>query len=187
MPVLNAEELLHLGLHATNHNDPDKALEYLKRCLDLEPANAGAMYLLGANYAQIGMYDRAQEVLQQSIDLQPTQYTAVFQLGLLHLTRGNPDAARDVWSGLDALGDEHFLYLFKSALLALADDDFFSCLDLIDRGLAANTANEALNNDMRNVRLQAAELLEGGAGPVDEAAVNHFKLSGYHQTENKKR
>ena len=186
MPVLDAEELLHLGLHATKNNDPQGAIEHLKRCIEADPLHSRAMYLLGALYAQIGMYDRASNHLRQAVELNPQEFTAIFQLGLLHLTSGEAGQAASVWSALDALDGQHFLYLFKSGMLALAADRFAECIDLLDRGIAANTANDALNDDMRRVRAAAAAALAGGAAAEDaEASANHIVLSGYQQAQNK--
>lgn len=191
MPGLDADELFHLGLHALRNDNPEDAIKRLKECLDLNPADARATYLLGATYAQVGMYDRARELLQQSILLNPQEYTAVFQLGLLYLTSGDVARGRETWEQLDTLGSEHFLHLFKSAMLALAEDDFERCVALIDRGMASNTANEALNRDMQQVRTAAVAALgeNGGAeavGSTADNAASHFALSGYQQMSEKK-
>jgi len=186
MPVFDAEELLHLGLHATKNNDPQSAIEHFKRCLDTEPGNAKATYLLGAVYAQLGMYDRAKEFLQQAVNLNPLEYTAVFQLGLLHLTSGDVIAARAAWGGLDELSAQHYLHLFKSGMLALAEDRFADCVQLLEQGIADNTVNAALNDDMRKVQT-AARAADGTAPPADEtvAVASHLVLSGYQQAQPK--
>jgi tetratricopeptide (TPR) repeat protein len=190
MSGLDAEELFHLGLHALRNDDPHQAIKSLKQCLELNPSDAKATYLLGATYAQVAMYDRAKELLQQAVLLNPQEYTAVFQLGLLHLTSGDVETSRQVWEGLDELGAEHFLHLFKSAMLALVVDDFAHCIELIDAGIRANTSNDALNNDMLKVKESAAAALanNGNAAPDGEgtAAANHFALSGYQQMSDKK-
>jgi tetratricopeptide (TPR) repeat protein len=190
MPGLDAEELLHLGLHALRNNDPHEAIKSLKQCLDLNPTDAKATYLLGATYAQVAMYDRAKQLLQQAVLLNPQEYTAVFQLGLLHLTSGDVETSRQVWEGLDELGAEHYLHLFKSAMLALVVDDFARCIELIEAGVRANSANDALNGDMLKVKESAAEAManNAGAAPAGEgtAAANHFALSGYQQMTDKK-
>lgn len=189
MPGLDAEELFHLGLHALRNDDPHEAIECLKQCLDMKPADARAAYLLGATYAQIGMYDRAKESLQQSVLLNPDEHTAVFQLGLLHLTSGDVELGRSTWERLDKLGSEHFLHLFKSAMLALVADDFARCVALIDAGVQANSGNEALNGDMLKVRDSAIAALaeNGGAEPASaEVSASHFALSGYQQMSDKK-
>jgi tetratricopeptide (TPR) repeat protein len=188
MSGLDAEELFHLGLHSLRNNDPHEAINCLKQCLDVDPNNGKATYLLGATYAQVGMYDRAKQFMQQAVALNPQEYTAIFQLGLLHLTSGDVELGRTTWEGLDELGSENFLHLFKSAMLALVADDFAQCVALIDAGVAANTANEALNNDMLRVKASAVAALAEKAGVVetDNASAQHFALSGYQQMSDKK-
>jgi lipopolysaccharide biosynthesis regulator YciM len=155
MTSLDAGELLHLGLHASQHDEPGKAIEYLKQCLDLEPQNASATYMLGALYAQIGLYDRAKETLAKAVGLEGTPVTAVFQLGLLHLTSGDVAVAASVWQRLDGLSEDNFLNLFRKGLLALAEDDFAGCVTSLQKGIAANQLNEALNDDMRRLAVSA--------------------------------
>jgi tetratricopeptide (TPR) repeat protein len=188
MTGLDANELFHLGLHALRNDDPHEAIDCLKQCVDIDPGNSKATYLLGATYAQIGMYDRAKQVMQQAVELNAQEYTAVFQLGLLHLTSGDAELGRTTWESLDELGSEHFLHLFKSAMLALVADEFAQCIDLIDRGIAANTVNEALNRDMEKVRTSAATALEEKAGTTETEtpSAQHFALSGYQQMSDKK-
>lgn len=189
MSGLDSEELFHLGLHALRSDDPHEAIKCLKQCLEIEPSHAKATYLLGATYAQVGIYDRAKELLVQTIELNPEEYAALFQLGLLHLTSGEVDLARDTWAGLDVLGSEHCLYLFKSAMLALVVDDFARCVALIDSGIAANTVNEPLNNDMLQVKASAISAMtptiDAPLSP-DGGSAGHVALSGYQQTRDKK-
>lgn len=187
MSGLDAQELLHLGLHATQNDDTTQAIECLKRCIELEPANSRAMYLLGALYAQIGMYDRARENLVSAVALDPGQHTAVFQLGLLHLTSGEVSNAEAAWRGLDTLAADHFLNLFRRGLLALAADDFTASAELLGQGIEANTENEALNNDMRAMRAsaEAASQRQGtlisGAREHTSDGDGHHLLGAYRQ------
>lgn len=186
MPVLDAEELLHLGLHALQKHDPHGAIENLKRCLEVDPVNAKAIYLLGAVYAQIGLYDRAKDSLQQAVTLNPQEYTAVFQLGLLHLTSGDVELARSAWTGLNGLDEQHFLRLFARGLSALVDDDFAGCIDYLERGIAANVVNPALNNDMKQMKVSVEAALANTA-PGSDATTDvsgHLVLSGYRQAQN---
>ena len=188
MPKLDAEELLHLGLRATQNDNPEGAIEYFKQCLAQSPDHPQATYLLGAVYAQIGMYDRARDFLQSAITINPHEFTGIFQLGLLHLTSGDVDSARRVWDSLNVLADDHPLYLFKSAMLCMVIDDFSQCIDLIERGLRANTVNDSLNDDMRRV-LTTVEALKAEAKTEDSAesaaGTSHLVLSGYQQAQQK--
>lgn len=186
---LTAQELFQLGLHATQHADPYTAISYLSQSVELEPLNPKVTYLLGAVYAQVGLYDRARDLLHKAIELNPTEYTGIYQLGLLYLTSGNVGRARVIWQQLDPLSQESYLYIFKEAMLALVEDDFARCMMLINQGIDLNQQNESLNEDMRKVRA-AAEAAAGNDVKSDDAeaapGVSHLVLSGYEQAQNKK-
>lgn len=149
--MLDSGERFHLAIQEMQHGSAEKAIEHLKSCLLDEPENAKALYLLGALHAQIGMYDRSIEEMSQAVLLDNSLHIAKFQLGLLHFTAGNNKEAEIAWQGLDELGQENYLFLFKRGLLASTQNDFRACIEDLGRGIALNTDNEALNNDMRQM------------------------------------
>ncbi len=145
---LDAEELLHLAINASEQGQPETAIGFLKRSIDLEPSNGKAMYMLGAMHAEIGMYERAIQEMQQATEIEPDLHTAHFQLGLLQLTSGNVDEAKQAWQKLDRLDAEHYLRIFKNGLLLLIEDKFDEASQALQRGILANQENLPLNNDM---------------------------------------
>jgi tetratricopeptide (TPR) repeat protein len=185
--ALDAQELLHLGLYASQHGEPHQAIECLKRCIALEPESPKATYLLGALYAQIGLYDRAKSTLSRAVELNPDEHTASFQLGLLYLTSNEIPEARAAWAKLDALPADHFLVSFRSGLLALIADEFAKSLVFLDQGIKTNQLNEALNEDMRKLSasVQAAAAPPGTAvvdgDPLAVTKSGHHFLGGYRQ------
>jgi tetratricopeptide (TPR) repeat protein len=187
---LDADELLHLALDASNKDNPESAITYLKRALDLEPADARVHYLLGAEHAQIGMYDKAAEEMAHAVSLNPQLYTAHFQLGLLHLTSGRTEEALHAWTALDALDENNFLFIFKCGLSHLIRDEFQACIECLERGIAANTVNPALNNDMlrviSEVRVRIAALPAAGheIGSSATDIGHHVFISAYTNTKN---
>jgi tetratricopeptide (TPR) repeat protein len=146
--LLDAEELMHLALEATDRSQNGQAMEYLKRLLGMQPDSAEAHYLLGAQQAQVGMFDRAIESMKKAIELKPGLEAARFQLGMLLATSTRVEEARAVWQPLDELGEDHPLRLFKTALLLLAEDKFEASIAHLQRGIALNQVNEPLNHDM---------------------------------------
>jgi len=154
---LDADELLHLAIEAANRDDHARAITYLKSIQadhSSSPNYAGALFFLGSEYAQIGMYDRGVEEMMRSLEVNPDFHIARFQLGLLHLTSGRAQQAREVWAALALIGDAHpeaYLKLFWEGLEALIDDDFEKCRALLERGKAANQINLPLNTDMQQV------------------------------------
>ena len=157
MERLDAEELLQLALRTSNDNKHEEAIGYLKRALDLKPEEGRLHYMLAAEHAQIGLYDRAAQEMQKAVDLDPSLVTAHFQLGLLHVTSGRVAQAEAAWRPLDKLGPDHFLHLFKTGMLHLVKDEFDECERCLERGIKANTFNEALNNDMRRIVREVQE------------------------------
>lgn len=149
--TLDDDELLHLALHASREHRHDQAMAYLKRAIQAFPDSAKAHYLLGAEHAQIGLYERAIDEMSEAIRLDPSLTVAQFQLGLLQLTTGHLREAELAWEPLDQLQRNDPFYLFKSGLLHLMRDEVTECIQSLERGIANNAVNEALNDDMRRV------------------------------------
>ena len=169
----DTDELLHLAIRATDNNQTDKAIEYLKQILDMEPKNGTALYFLGAVHAGLGMYERAVADMSTAMALNPNlPPTAPFQLGLLYMTMQRVDEARQTWSALDDLGEQDPLFLFKRGMLHLAEDQFDECISDLQQGISLNEAHEHLNRDMQGIieRAEAARAEGNGAAsptPLD--------------------
>jgi tetratricopeptide (TPR) repeat protein len=182
---LDAEELLHLAVAASDRNDAASAIDLLKQAIEADPTEAKAHYMLGAEHAQIGLFDRAIADMSKAVELDAELDAARFQLGLLQLTSRHPQAAEATWEPLERLGDENFYVLFKSGLLALARDDFAACIDKLQRGQAINTVNAPLNRDMQRIVAQVEQLAVGttpSPAPTAEPAsddTGHVLLNAY--------
>ncbi len=148
---LDVEELTHLAVRLAAQERFDQAILYLKAALSQEPDNARANYFLGVQYAEIGMYERAIQRMLLAAQADSTLVLAPFQAGMLLMTLGRPDDAIAAWQALHGLDQEHPVHLFALGLEAMLRDDFATCKQYLLRGMAQNTGNEALNNDMRKV------------------------------------
>lgn len=186
---LDSDELMHLAMHAENH---EQAINYLKRVLEISDDNGKAYYLLGAIHAEIGMYDRATQEMTRAVELEPDLATAHFQLGLLHITSGRVDDAQRAWQPLDQLGEADPLFLFKRGMLHLVNDEFEACISDLNHGIKLNSQNEALNNDMRKIISKAEQLENPSSSPASpdlnkEQSTNeggrHILLSAYQQND----
>jgi len=175
---LDAEELLHLAIDASNRGETDRAISLLKRLTAVTPNDARAFHLLGAEHAQIGLFERAAEEMQRAVELDPLLDAARFQLGLLRLSSRQPQAAEATWLGLDRLGQDHFYVLFKTGLLHLARDEFVDAARCLRAGLEANQVIEPLNNDMRAM-LSQVEALASSDGDAGGDAGGHLFLNAY--------
>ena len=121
----------------------------LERAVGADPDNPALRHQLGAHYAQLGLYAQAERELYRAISLNPQAHVARLQLGLLYLTNRDPHRAISTWNALEALDDRDPLKSFKRGLEALIRDDFVACARLLGEGIARNSVNPALNEDMR--------------------------------------
>lgn len=161
--ALSQSELLALALEASRRDDAGHALAYLKEASIRADASPQALFMLGSEYAQLGMMDEAKASMERAVEVGPQLAIARFQLGMLHVTSGDVDAARAAWAPLSMLAADHpqaYLETFHRGMLHLVVDEFDAAIAALNAGLAKNRENEALNNDMRRV-IDAIEHLPG--------------------------
>lgn len=194
---LDGAELLHLSIEASGRKDHGAAIGYLKQALDL-PAGTMAMsgdyakylYMLGAEYAQIGMMDRAQENMAKALEMDPDLHTARFQLGLLHITCAQPAQALSVLAPLAGLPIDSAFHHFGAGLQFLIQDQLANCRESLRCGIELNSAsavpNLALNADMINLLKALDEHGDGlqtvvsiGGAPTAEAG---YLMSAYSRS-----
>jgi tetratricopeptide (TPR) repeat protein len=191
--MLDSEELLYLAIRASAQNQHEQAISHLKQAIEKEPDSAKLYYMLGAEHAEIGLYDRAIEEITKATKIDPKLDTAHFQLGLLYVTSGDIQKAIEAWKPLDQLGENNFLYLFKTGLTHLANNEFDSCARVMERGISLNQANEALNNDMRRVLKEVEATLKDrenqsdqGKSATKSSRTNNVLLSAYKKENEDK-
>jgi tetratricopeptide (TPR) repeat protein len=167
--------LTQQALAAIARRDVETAIARLQQAADGDPDAAIPRYLLGAEYAQIGLVDKAIDAMEQALARDPALATARLQLGLLHLGAGRVEAALRSWAPLAGPEGHDAASLFARGLSALALDRFDDCRDHLEAGIAINQ-NEPLNDDMRKIlaALQAAEVQE-----ADSA--DHVLLDAYRR------
>lgn len=182
MPELDAEELFHLALKASEKGDNDKAIVYLKESINLQP-RAESFYILGAEYAEIGMYKRAGEYMEKALSLKPELHTARFQCGLLFMLQDLRNEAINIWLPLCELPKEDPLYQFATGLSYLIANDKERALDALEKGISLNNTNLALNRDMQNVinRLKSETATGIQQSPVTDTDKNDIVEDTAHK------
>jgi hypothetical protein len=85
------------------------------------------------------------------------------------MTAGRAREAEAAWAPLDRLAADDPLRLFKTALLHLVRDEFALCIEGLRAGIAANTLNEDLNDDMRRL---LADVEQRHPAAANESAVS---------------
>ena len=148
MNNLTQDELLHLAVEATRRGEHGASISYLKEGVSRFPEDAKLAYVLGAEFAQIGIYDKAEYEMQRAVSIDPELYTASFQLGLLQMTLGKVEDAKLSWKNIDNLSKEHSLWLFKNGLELLADEQYLDARKFLEQGIKVNDFSPELNRDM---------------------------------------
>ena len=150
MNDLDAEELFHLAMKASDDGNREKSISYLKQSIALDP-QANSLYILAAEYAELGMMYRATEFMRRALEMNPELWTAWFQLGLLYLSQNYVQEARSAWDTLIELGEDNYLYHLATGMNLLIDENVEGALEALIRGREMNDDNPALNGDISNL------------------------------------
>lgn len=198
---LTQAELLAIALDASRRDDAGHALAYLKEAAGRADATGQALFMLGSEYAQLGLVAEAKASMARAVELGPDFPLARFQLGMLHVTSGEVEAAKGAWAPLAVLRPPHpqaYLAAFYRGMLHLVADEFDAAMQALGEGVALNHDNEPLNRDMRRV-IDAIEHLPGREakapatvaplatvardvlGGEPEAEPSHLFISAYKQ------
>lgn len=197
--ALSQDELLALALEASRRNDATQSLIHLEEVCRRPDATGMGLFMLGSEYAQLGLHAQAKTSMARAIELAEDFHLARFQLGMLHLTTGDGEAAVRVWlplASLDSGHPQHYLCAFHRGLLHLMADAFDEAIQALTDGVALNQDNPPLNADIHRI-IDAIEHLPGrqpardagpGAADPDRAdaedlapVAEHLFISTYTQ------
>lgn len=153
-------DTLQRALEASARNDTGAALSLLQQAGAEAPSSALPQFLLGAELAQLGRIGEAESAYANAVLLAPDLHIARYELGTLQFTSGRAALALVTWQPLMELPDTDALKLFVKGYAELAQDAFDAALEWFARGMAANTANAALNG---NIRLLVAGIAKAKA------------------------
>lgn len=140
------------------------------------PDDARLHFLKGSLLIGEKRFIAAHAAMTRAVALAPDFHIARFQLGFFELTSGEAETAMQTWEPLRALPGESFLKLFVDGLGHLVSDRFEQCIEALKRGIALNTENAPLNNDMQLVIDRCHELQGGSSEPDGEQAVSATSL-----------
>jgi tetratricopeptide (TPR) repeat protein len=183
LSLLDQTELIQLALTAGDRNDASSSLSYLKEAVSRPDANATAYFLLGSEYAEMQLYERAISAMETSLKLDPEFSIVRLQLGLLLINYGAIDKAKTTLQTLTTLDAQDPLAQFGMALVHLIEDDFMIALNCLHQGIAQNTENPVLNQNMQSIINAIKQLPENVLSKTerlsDESHAQHILLSAY--------
>lgn len=149
--MLDAEEYFHLALHASSIGNPHASLVYLRRVLQQDPQNAGALYLLATVHAELGLVERAIHGIEAVLAIDPQLTIAHLQLAMLLLFETQRRAeARSHLMHVTATGDES-LQTYAEALIAVTDDDIPLATEKLESAIAKTGENTPFTTLMRSL------------------------------------
>ena len=157
----------------------DTAMDDITSAIAIHPEDARLHFLKGSLLIERGQHIEAHTSLKNAVVLDPNLHIARFQLGFFQLTSGESDAARETWQPLgDQLPEDHYMRSFLRGLLALIVDDFRTTITELQTGIAQNTENDPLNNDMSLIISECEKIVQGQNIDNDgeEASATSFLL-----------
>lgn len=167
--MLDSEELLHLAIDAAKKGDHHSALSYLHSCIDKEPGNARARFLLGAEYAELRLFDRAIVEYKTSLDMDPSLELAEIQLALLYMVMGSRDLAAAALQKIIQEQDGMVFGDFAKALLLVLEGDQVRARDEIRKISILLEDSSPLKLIVQNVLDALAEAEPGSSASAAES------------------
>lgn len=159
--------------------DDEAGLKRLDELLALHDGDARLHFLKGSLLAGMRRYDEAHVFMRAAVDRAPGYAIARFQLGFLQMTSGDYPSAQVTWAPLLDLSPQDPLRLFVMGLDLLAQDAVPQGIELLTQGIARNTDNPPLNNDMQLIIDKTLE--QTAAPPADDepTSATHLLLQRY--------
>jgi tetratricopeptide (TPR) repeat protein len=170
--MFDAEEYLHLAIHASAKGDLHASMSYLKSALQQQPRYPMAIYLLALQHAELGLIRHAVEGLHTAISIEPRFEIARFQLGLLLFEANYADDAKAHFSKL-ADSENEALKLYAQGMIAWIDGDRTAAQDKLTSGLSQPSANPALSATMKRFLEHLAS--QDKVGSQDKAEASKTK------------
>jgi tetratricopeptide (TPR) repeat protein len=180
------DALMSRGLAASQANDSTQAIECFLKASAARPSAGLPQFMLGSEFAALGLMDKAEAAFANAARLAPDFTMARYQLGLLQFSAGRAALALLTWEPLLRLPDTDPLPHFVRGFDALARDRFDPAISHYQRGLALNTANDALSDDIEKmiagIRAMATHAPAASSGPVETSESDaHVLLANYQQ------
>lgn len=175
-----ASTLVEQALRAGGSGDVEGAVALLRQAQAADARWHVPPYLLGAELAQAGRIDEAESAFATAVMLAPDFAPARFQLGLLQYSSQRIGIAMLTWQPLAQGTGDPALRLFIEGFAALVDDDLSLAASHFEAGIAANSANEPLNHDIRELVRHLAAHRVDASQDVQALLANYQRQGSLH-------
>ncbi|MGQ0792993.1 MAG: tetratricopeptide repeat protein [Deltaproteobacteria bacterium] len=175
-------------------NNPQKAEEYAKRAIEIDPANGGGHAILGLSYfSQGGKIEQAEASLKRATELTPDNFLFRFRLGQALAAGNKPDAAVAEFKRTLELNPSFVQAELALSQLYTTSQKYYDAIDLLTKVKTKSPDNTLVDfmlgvayqgaGDNKNAALTYREYLK--IKPQDAAALNNMAWvlgqSGQHE------
>ena len=148
--------------------DAEGAEQALDRLTAKYPADPRLHFMKGSILAGSGRSIEAHRALSRALELAPDFALARYQLGFFELTSGEPQKALGTWGPLLAEPEGSYLRKFVEGMAHLIRDEFAPAIALFEDGIALNTENAPMNNDIRLLIAECRQLQRASSARDNE-------------------
>lgn len=138
-----------LALVGVLGEDEARGTRELEALLSDYPGDPRLHFLKGSLLAGNQEYAAARDVMRRAVDLAPDYPIARFQLGFLLLTCGEAHASQEAWGPLHGLPPDNYIRILVDGLTHLIHDRFGDAIETLEKGMARNEENPALNGNIQ--------------------------------------
>ena len=144
-----AMEYRDRGLKAQKGGDPETALIYFQKAMELDPSLAVAYNDAGVIYESKGWNDRAKQAYGKAIDLDPTLASPYYNLGSIYEKEGDLEKAAYYFKKRVMIGDwnDEWTQKAREELKGLGVSDPEIREDFLDQHLASVEASGAITGN----------------------------------------
>ena len=96
---------LNKGAVCYTYGNPEGAIKYFEKAIDLDPRNAAAHFNKGVCHGEMGEYDEAVSSINKAIDMYPERALYFYGRGRVYLLSGDREKAVEDFKRAADLGD----------------------------------------------------------------------------------
>ena len=167
------EDITKLMLCLETSDDPAE----IDALLTLYPLDPRLHFMRGSLLAGISRNAEAHIAMKKAVELAPGFAIARYQLGFFELTSGEAEQALSTWGPLLTAPQDNYLRVFVEGMVHMIRDEFASAIEKFEAGLALNSENQPLNNDIRLLIGELTKLAENSATPGADDDGDHSATS----------
>lgn len=136
------------GMKSFKKNDYQNAKTELLKTVSAEPNNKEAILALGLTYINLKDYDKAKENMEKFLKTSPKDFNALYNMGLILQKLEKNDEAKEYYLKAVQENPKSFAAYLNLGTIHLAQNDYVSAIDFLDRALEISPDNVEIQFNM---------------------------------------